>query len=272
MRPADVPRPWVGVGLVRVVWTGPILADSLMTSQNLSVQATHLQPRESSMRTRFLLLLPTLLLSACSVYFSSTRVEGNGQATSEQRDLRGFDEIDCTGSMDLTVVQSAEFQVVIRGESNLLEYIEASVRGNSLDLAPRDGYSPDPMPSVEIHMPVCKLLDRTGSGDTEMKGLNAKKLELDLTGSGDLSAEGAVEDVALDRTGSGDVNLEGLVADSMEVDLIGSGTTRVRVEGKLSGSITGSGKVHLSGDAREAVDITGSGRVIRVETGSGGGE
>jgi hypothetical protein len=56
------------------------------------------------------------------------------------------------------------------------------------------------------------------------------------------------------------------------VDLIGSGTPRGRVEGKLSGSITGSGKVHLSGDAREAVDITGSGRVIRVETGSGGGE
>lgn len=217
------------------------------------------------MRTPFLLLLPTLLLSACSVYFSSTRVEGNGQAASEVRDLRGFDEIDCTGSMELTVVQSAEFQVTIRGDSNLLEYVEASVRGNRLDLAPREGYSPDPMPSVEIHMPICKLLDRTGSGDTEMKGLNAKKLELDLTGSGDLSAEGAVEDVALDLTGSGDVNLDQLVADRMEVDLTGSGTARVRVKDKLSGGITGSGEIFLIGNPSVAVDTTGSGRVVRVE-------
>ena len=178
------------------------------------------------MRTRFLLLLPALLLSACSVYFGSTRVEGNGQAASEVRNLDGFDEIDCTGSMDLTVVQSTEFQVVVRGDSNLLEYIEASVRGNSLDLVPREGYSPDPMPSVEIHMPVCKVLDRTGSGGTEMKGLNAKKLELDLTGSG---------------------------------------TARMNVEDKLSGSITGSGKIFLIGDPSVAVDTTGSGGVVRVE-------
>ena len=217
------------------------------------------------MRTRFLLLLPALLLSACSVYFGSTRVEGNGQAASEVRNLDGFDEIDCTGSMDLTVVQSTEFQVVVRGDSNLLEYIEASVRGNSLDLVPREGYSPDPMPSVEIHMPVCKVLDRTGSGGTEMKGLNAKKLELDLTGSGDLSAEGAVEDVALDLTGSGDVNMEELVADRVEVDLTGSGTARMNVEDKLSGSITGSGEIFLIGNPSVAVDTTGSGGVVRVE-------
>jgi hypothetical protein len=218
------------------------------------------------MRTRFLLLLPALLLSACSVYFSSTTVEGNGQATSEERDLRGFDEIDCTGSMDLTLVQSAEFRVVIRGDSNLLAYMEASVKGNRLDLAPRKGCSPHPMPSVEIHMPSCKLLDRTGSGNTEMKGLNAKQMKLDLTGSGNLSAEGTVEEVALEMTGSGDVNLAQLLANRMEVDLTGSCTARVRVEGKLSGDITGSGEIFLIGNPSVAVDTTGSGRVVRVET------
>jgi hypothetical protein len=222
------------------------------------------------MRTYPLLILSGLLFCSCSLDFSSTRVEGNGEPGSEERALTGFDEIDSTGSMDLKIVQSAEFRVVVRGDSNLLAYMEISVKGNRLDLAPRDGYSPDPMPSVEIHMPNCKLLERTGSGDTEMKGLKVARLELDLTGSGDLSAEGAVEDVALDMTGSGDVNLDQLVADRMEVDLTGSGTARVRVEDKLSGSITGSGKIYLSGDASEDVDTTGSGRVIRVEPGSGG--
>ena len=226
------------------------------------------------MRTRLLLLLPTLLLSACTVNINSaTTVEGDGQATSEERDLRGFDEIACTGSMNLTVVKSAEFQVVIRGDSNLLAYMDASVEGNRLDLVPREGYSLHPMPSVEIHMPSCKLLERTGSGDTEMKGLNAKQLKLDLTGSGDLSAEGTVEEVALEMTGSGNVNLAQLLANRMEVDLTGSGTARVRVEGKLSGDITGSGEIFLIGNPSVAVDTTGSGRVVRVETeGEGDGE
>ena len=217
------------------------------------------------MRTYPLLILSGLLFCSCSAHFSSTRVEGNGEQSSEERALTGFDEIDCTGSMELTVVQSAEFQVTIRGDSNLLAYMETAVKGNRLDLTPREGYSPDPMPSVEIHMPNCKLLERTGSGDTEMKGLNVARLELDLTGSGDLSAEGAVEDVALDLTGSGDVNLAQLLANRMEVDLTGSCTARVRVEGKLSGDITGSGEIFLIGNPSVAVDTTGSGRVVCVE-------
>ncbi len=216
------------------------------------------------MRASYLLLASSLFFSSCSIGFNSLRVDGNGDEVIESRELVDFYEVACSGSMDLTVVQGEEFKVTVYGDSNLMDYVETSVRGNRLILSTKDGYSPSPMPSIEVQMPLCTRVERVGSGATALFGLDGGRLSLSLTGSGDLTAEGEMSEVDLSMTGSGNVDLLALRAASMTVNKFGSGEASVSVVEQLHCDGAGSGDVVLAGDPKLSFDFAGSGSLVRI--------
>jgi hypothetical protein len=103
----------------------------------------------------------------------------------------------------------------------------------------------------------------SGSGDLSFKGTTAA-IGAFLSGSGDLGLEGETSDVEMNLSGSGRIRGQELAASSAAIDLSGSGDVSANVQDSVTVSLSGSGQVDLFGDAAlDRYHDTGSGDLVR---------
>ena len=115
---------------------------------------------------------------------------------------------------------------------------------------------------VVVTAPSINRFDMAGSGNLTLSGYDQDALDIDITGSGDVRADGRTRSLTLDITGSGDADLESLQTVDARVDISGSGEASVAPTGDATVSISGSGDVTLaSRPATLRQNLTGSGDV-----------
>ncbi len=101
-----------------------------------------------------------------------------------------------------------------------------------------------------------------GSGDLDIRGYDQPKIDVRLTGSGNVNGGGNTKTLTLAVAGSGDADLSALAAVDSDVKLSGSGDADLNTSGKLVTDVTGSGDIRFKGHPK-SVDskIVGSGSV-----------
>ena len=103
-------------------------------------------------------------------------------------------------------------------------------------------------------------LNLDGSGDISAEGLEVRRLELGLSGSGDVRLAGRADTLMVGLAGSGDVDTRGLRAQQVEIGLAGSGDVDVCALGSLALNVAGSGDVTYYGEpSLPELNLTGSG-------------
>ncbi|WP_051292944.1 head GIN domain-containing protein [Olivibacter sitiensis] len=108
------------------------------------------------------------------------------------------------------------------------------------------------------------VLEVKGSGDIIAKTLNATDLAASITGSGDISLGGKVENADIRVNGSGDFSAKELAIENAAVRVVGSGDAYVRVNNTLSATVTGSGDIRYSGSVKNVTSSkTGSGSISK---------
>jgi len=116
--------------------------------------------------------------------------------------------------------------------------------------------------SIVVTAPAVSSFDLAGSGDMDLRGLTGPVVDLVISGSGDISAEGQVDRLELTITGSGDAELADLATKSATVQIAGSGQAKLAPSEQADIAISGSGDVDLTTrPGRINQSITGSGRV-----------
>jgi hypothetical protein len=103
----------------------------------------------------------------------------------------------------------------------------------------------------------------SGSGDLVVNGGQASRLDVDVSGSGDVQFKGAAQDLAAGLSGNGAI-ATGPVTRSLGVDISGSGDMTVAsASGIVRARISGSGALKIAGGHASSVDarISGSGDV-----------
>jgi len=101
----------------------------------------------------------------------------------------------------------------------------------------------------------------TGSGDVRFQGRTAA-LGGYLSGSGDMRFNGETSDVELQLSGSGSIRAAKLAAESGNVELSGSGDISANVTESVRVSLSGSGHIDLYGGANvEQYRSSGSGEI-----------
>jgi hypothetical protein len=103
-----------------------------------------------------------------------------------------------------------------------------------------------------------------GGGKLALDKLNQSSAEIQIAGSGKISANGRIDDLKTKIAGSGDADLDRLTVHQAEMEIAGSGN--IKANGKIDSlgvDIAGSGHVDIDQiEARNAsVDIHGSGTV-----------
>jgi hypothetical protein len=99
---------------------------------------------------------------------------------------------------------------------------------------------------VVVTAPNINAFDLEGSGRLTLRDYDQDTLAIDLSGSGEVEANGRTRALELDISGSGDADLSDLVTTDANVAMTGSGDARVAPTGRADITISGSGDVDVT--------------------------
>jgi hypothetical protein len=236
------------------------------------------------------LIVVALILAAVSlaVSLSSGLVVGSGEVVTEERDVSDFNKISLSGAGDVVIEQTEDEEALtVEAEDNIISRISTEVVDGELQIKNKGLYFFFiPTKSVKYTIKV-KDLEKVGifgSGSVTATELRFDRLELDVSGSGDVSLAFFGDELVSSISGSGSFELTGeagrqevtisgsgdysageLESSETKVEINGSGDALVRVKERLEVSISGSGDVRYYGDPEVNSDISGSGSVNQVE-------
>jgi hypothetical protein len=214
-----------------------------------------------------LLLIGALALSGCGIVHDvagggGPRVEGSGKVSTETRSVGAFTKIRTEGAFDVVVTVGSKSDLKITADDNLLGMIKTRIDGDTLVISSEGNISTSNKMEVSFSNPTLAAAEIHGSGDVTVNGIKASEFEASISGSGNITATGAVDKLEASIDGSGNLMLDNLAAKSAKVTINGSGDAEVNTDGKLDATINGSGDIEYHGTPKSvSKSINGSGDV-----------
>ena len=226
-------------------------------------------------------------LGGCS-WQDDVKVSGAGALVEQQHPLgREVTRVLAGVPANIQLVAGEARGIHIRGQENLLPYLELTEQDDKLEIEVKEGYRLAPSEPLEITITLPELheLALAGTGNGELRDFKGDELVLSVAGTGDIVAsglelnrlegniaglgnldlgQGSVRVVALNIAGAGGVKGAGLASEEVEVSIAGSGEVEVRAQSRLKIEIAGSGSVSYWGDPELKSEIAGSGQVSRL--------
>jgi hypothetical protein len=211
-------------------------------------------------------LFAALTASLSSCYYEMGGVRGYGPVVETTVNLDFVTGIEIDGSMDVEIIPSEEFMVVIIAQQNIADVMVIDVVDDvaRLSYKPHLNVNPTDVAKVIFYMPELYSLRIDGSGDIYVYDYYETEYNFDLkiNGSGDI----IIDELICGRftseiNGSGDVEAN-IVASKVETVIRGSGDIKYR--GSTTNHeirISGSGDIEafdLHTDTTK-IDISGSG-------------
>jgi hypothetical protein len=208
-----------------------------------------------------------LLLVHFGVIGGSTTPEathGSGVAAAEARELPPFRDVELAGSNNVMIRVGGTQSVVVHADRNLLHRVTTVVRGDSLVIGNIPGSFTNAAPMiVEVRMPSLAALRLSGSGNVFATGIESRRFEVSLPGSGVVHAAGSATRLVVTLEGSGVAQLMELAARKVRATIPGSGRILVTATASLDASIGGSGAITYFGrPAHLTTSVTGSGAIV----------
>ena len=208
-------------------------------------------------------VLVCLLACGCEIVGGGQGVVGSGKVAEEARPVGRFDVIDVAGSGQLLFRQGDKESLTIKADDNVLPFITSSVDGNELHLGVRDNVS------LQTHAPLMyivtardlKAVRLSGAVSAKLDSLATDRLEVTLSGSGDVAASGRAKDQRVEISGSGEYDGTACPGATGDVHISGSGHVVVNVSEHLDAHISGSGDIDYLGHPSVNTHVSGSGGV-----------
>lgn len=235
----------------------------------------------------YLILFVTAVIAIPSIILNRG-IQGNGQVTTEARDVSGFTSVVLTNSASLTIQQGTDFALEIEAESNLLDYLENEVNNDTLTLKSREGAWLRPTKAMHYTLTVPRLssVRTNASGSITILGAwDEADFSIESNASGSISLESLnSETVEIQSNASGAVTINSLDATTLNLWLTASGSVNIlagtvqqqTVQINASGaylaanlssevatvSITGSGSAEILVNERLDATLTASGVLL----------
>lgn len=210
---------------------------------------------------------------------------GTGELETEIRNVDNFHALEVSVCGDVEVRTDSVYRVEVTCEGNIIAYLETVEDDGVLKiLFDRDVYDVDNLKirvsapnwdgikingSADVDVPDAisgsKLdLGITGSGNLKVFNADFDKINTRVSGSGDMLLAGAADDLKCTVTGSGNINALGCPVKTATVTVSGSGDVRLTVTESLNVTISGSGDVEYEGNPQVTKQVSGSGNVRKL--------
>lgn len=108
-------------------------------------------------------------------------------------------------------------------------------------------------------------LEIAGSGDADLTQITARQGRFEIAGSGTIKAKGVIDDVKISIAGSGHADLGEVTSRNAHVEIGGHGDVHIAPSEEAKIEIGGSGDVYLHSSPKQLdTEIGGSGRIHRL--------
>jgi hypothetical protein len=239
---------------------------------------------KTTLKTVCIVLFVLFGVSETSAQFKNNKVVGDGNVTTKTVSTSNYSGIKVIGSMDVHLEKGTEGNISVTTDSNIHEYVEIEVDGNSLEIRIKKNTSVKTKHGIHVTVPFQDLSEvlLVGSGDIDTKNtITGNELELSIVGSGDVKLDVDVSEIDAKITGSGDMILSGktgdlevkisgsgdfegsmLTAQNADTYISGSGDAEVNVKNNLKARVNGSGDVRYTGNPTSRdTKVSGSGTI-----------
>ncbi|WP_299158699.1 head GIN domain-containing protein [uncultured Tenacibaculum sp.] len=230
-----------------------------------------------------IIILLSLNVSAQS-WWNSKKVKGNGNVVTKTRSIGSFDKVSVGGSFDVNLVDGTEGKITIKGESNLLPYIETEVRNGKLKIKFKENTNIRTTKRLVVTVPFERIeaVSLGGSGNISVQkrmkaddasfniggsgnitaNVDANNVKASIGGSGNIKLKGKTDNFKCSIAGSGSVKAYDLDTNTLKASIAGSGSVQTSVSSKIKASVVGSGSVYYKGNPKIDSNSIGSGDVI----------
>lgn len=236
----------------------------------------------------FLLALPSSCAFEC--------VQGNEVTASRVYETSNFHSVELDGSFDVVITQGSTHKVWARGDENILEHLDFTVKSGFLTASLSPGCFLMYDMVVFVETPHLRRAMISGSGDIAVGGFQSQlyanylfdELSARVEGSGTISLKdmagidlyevivngsgnvdflepmALAELLSIQINGSGDVDARSLASERVKIGINGSGDVEAHVLARLEVDVNGSGDVRYIGEPGIVdTDVQGSGTVSR---------
>lgn len=222
------------------------------------------------------LLLAGTGLSGCFLSFSETP-----GVPLDELDMSGAapTEIGLSGPDDVILTVGEELAITVDGDDSVIKDLRFELDGKELDIGrQRDWKDMTGKAVIRITMPAPREIDLAGSGtitaptvasDTEISlagsgrltiaEIAAERMEIDMAGSGEITGAGTIEKLEISSAGSSTVSFAQVNARNVEITSAGSANIDLASNGSVKASMAGSGTVNIVGNAKCKLESVGSG-------------
>ena len=216
-------------------------------------------------------------------------VAGSGMVKTETRQLAEFQSISVGYPADITIRQGDSESVRIEADDNLLPQLGTDVRDGTLYFENTEKNWQDRVNPKETVMVTITVVDLnkvqfptagkmlieglqtnaltvsvSGAGDVTLTELEAGDLGFNLSGAGNIKADGTSDSLQVSISGLGNFNGSDLESQDAEVHISGAGSATVWAQKTLDASISGAGSVDYYGTPQVSERISGVGNVHKA--------
>ena len=228
-----------------------------------------------------------LALAAAMALFATSCemncIKGSGPVQERNVELATFTGIEVDGSIQVTIEKGPEQKITVSAQPELIALLNTDVNGNVWNIRTSQCWSSDAEYTIHIVTPsllnsidvhgssdvrsddVFDELSTGGSGSITVSGINGKKLDLAISGSGTITIRGTCSELNASLSGSGDLNGKELTANEADLKVSGSGSATITAISKLIANVSGSGEIRYGGKPNVESSISGSGSVSPLE-------
>ncbi|EHP44751.1 hypothetical protein OR16_02030 [Cupriavidus basilensis OR16] len=196
------------------------------------------------------------------VVTSHDATKGTAPGKTEQRMVGAFSSLQLNAPVDAVFSASRTYSVAITAPEDILPLVLTTLTDGRLTISLSAPVVLAAPLTVAITGPSLQAVSIPGAGTLRASGLHEASIDLRLSGSGSIIAEGTVGSVRAAISGSGEVDASALHAQRLDAQLSGSGRLLGYASDAASVALTGSGDIVVAGKPHQrAVSRTGSGQV-----------
>ncbi len=187
---------------------------------------------------------------ACGVNFNSGSQSGNGSGVikTDQRNIIGFKKIKAQDAIELSVVVTNGYSIVLKGDEAVLPSVITELQGDTLVISIKDKTDIKSKINVSITIPELTSLELLGAVHATVKDLKADEFKIDATGASSAEIAGQAKSLKIKAVGASSVNAEDLKADKAEA--VGASKITVTAADELNADATGASSVTYVGEPK----------------------
>lgn len=218
-----------------------------------------LKRRSFMSRLYMLLFVIAFICVGCISPFQET-IRGNGNIITEERDVGYFTELRITGARSTIVYGDREGPISIITDENLLEYNDTYIENGTLVITTKEDVNLKPTQDIKIEIPgkYIQYVRVSGSNQIKLLDINQDLFTIRGSGSTQLTATGAVDELEVHMSGNSRLKAEGLIAKSITVKTSGSSHAYVYSEESIEARTSGSSIINYYGSP-EIINAESSG-------------